>query len=75
MTEGTTRISLKNAEQYGKLPKILVMGVGGGGCNAINNMMKRKIEGVEFIAVNTDMQCLANSMAPRVIQLGILLGQ
>ena len=70
MTEGTTLISLKNAEQYGKLPKILVMGVGGGGCNAINNMMKRKIEGVEFIAVNTDMQCLANSMAPKIIQLG-----
>lgn len=70
MTEGTTLISLKNAEQYGKLPKILVMGVGGGGCNAINNMMERKIEGVNFIAVNTDMQCLANSMAPRVIQLG-----
>ena len=70
MTEGTTLISLKNAEQYGKLPKILVMGVGGGGCNAINNMMERKIEGVDFIAVNTDMQCLANSRAPRVIQLG-----
>lgn len=70
MIENTTLISLKNAEQYGKLPKILVMGVGGGGCNAINNMMERKIEGVDFVAVNTDMQCLANSKAARVIQLG-----
>lgn len=68
--ENTTHISLKNTEDYKRLPKILVMGVGGGGCNAINNMMAKEIEGVDFIAVNTDMQCLAHSTAPRTIQLG-----
>lgn len=68
--ENTTLISLKNAENYKKLPKILVMGVGGGGCNAINNMMSKEIDGVDFVAVNTDMQCLAHSSAPRTIQLG-----
>ena len=46
------------------------MGVGGGGCNAINNMMSKEIEGVDFIAVNTDMQSLAHSSAPKTIQLG-----
>ncbi len=68
--ENTTHISLKNTEDYKRLPKILVMGVGGGGCNAINNMMAKEIDGVDFIAVNTDMQCLAHSTAPRTIQLG-----
>ena len=70
MMENTTHISLKNTEDYKRLPKILVMGVGGGGCNAINNMMVKEIDGVDFIAVNTDMQCLAHSTAPRTIQLG-----
>ncbi len=46
------------------------MGVGGGGCNAVNNMMDKKIDGVEFIAVNTDIQSLANSKAQKTIQLG-----
>lgn len=70
MMENTTLISLKNTEDYKRLPKILVMGVGGGGCNAINNMMSKEIEGVDFIAVNTDMQSLAHSSAPKTIQLG-----
>jgi len=70
MTENTLKISLKKAEQYGRLPKIVVMGVGGGGCNAINNMLERQIQGIEFIAANTDIQSLANSKAEKVIQLG-----
>ncbi len=51
-------------------PKIAVIGVGGGGGNAINNMIVEELEGVEFIAANTDAQVLATSKATRRIQLG-----
>ena len=51
-------------------PKIMVIGVGGAGGNAIANMMSAQIEGVEFIVANTDAQALSNSMAERRIQLG-----
>ncbi len=50
--------------------KIKVVGVGGGGCNAINTMIAANLEGVEFIAANTDMQALKNSRAPIRMQLG-----
>src|SRR5690606_28274506 len=53
-------------------PRITVIGVGGGGGNAVNNMIAQKLEGVEFIAVNTDAQALATSKSPRRIQLGAL---
>ena len=51
-------------------PKITVIGVGGGGGNAINNMIAEGLEGVDFIAANTDAQALAMSSASRLIQLG-----
>ncbi|MBB3964109.1 cell division protein FtsZ [Rhizobium metallidurans] len=51
-------------------PRISVIGVGGGGGNAINNMIAESLEGVEFIAANTDAQVLATSKASRRIQLG-----
>ncbi len=51
-------------------PKITVIGVGGGGGNAINNMIAEELEGVEFVAANTDAQVLATSKASRRIQLG-----
>lgn len=47
-----------------------VVGVGGGGCNAVNRMIESGIEGVEFIAANTDLQALRQSYAPRKLQLG-----
>jgi cell division protein FtsZ len=47
-----------------------VVGVGGGGCNAVNRMIEAGIEGVEFIAANTDLQALRQSYAPRKLQLG-----
>ena len=50
--------------------KIGVLGVGGGGGNAINNMVNRGIQGVEFIAVNTDSQALVANMASQKIQAG-----
>jgi len=49
---------------------IKVIGVGGAGGNAINNMIKSGIEGVEFIAANTDAQALSKNLAPIKIQLG-----
>ncbi|MDR2098733.1 MAG: cell division protein FtsZ [Rickettsiales bacterium] len=52
------------------VPRITVMGVGGAGCNAINNMVSGGIDGVEFIAANTDAQSLMQSKAKRRIQLG-----
>ncbi len=53
-------------------PRIAVIGVGGGGGNAVNNMMAQKLQGVEFIAANTDAQALSMSKAPRVVQLGLI---
>lgn len=50
--------------------KIKVVGVGGGGTNAIDRMIKAKVRGVEFIAVNTDAQCLHKSDASRKIHIG-----
>ncbi|MEQ9115352.1 MAG: cell division protein FtsZ [Rickettsiales bacterium] len=51
-------------------PTITVFGVGGAGGNAINNMISSKLEGVNFVAANTDSQALANSLATKRIQLG-----
>jgi cell division protein FtsZ len=50
--------------------KIRVVGVGGGGGNALNTMIHKGIEGVEFLAVNTDLQALENSQADQKIQVG-----
>ena len=52
-------------------PRISVIGVGGGGGNAVNNMIAQKLEGVDFIVANTDAQALAHSSASRKIQLGL----
>jgi len=50
--------------------KIKVIGLGGGGCNAITRMVQEEIQGVEFVAVNTDSQAMAITEAPTRIQLG-----
>jgi len=51
-------------------PRITVIGIGGAGCNAINNMIATQLEGVEFVVANTDAQSLAMSNAEHRIQLG-----
>src|SRR5499426_412029 len=53
--------------------KIKVIGVGGGGCNAVNRMIRAKLEGVEFITANTDLQALKLCQAPMKLQLGAKL--
>ncbi|MCC6381716.1 MAG: cell division protein FtsZ [Dehalococcoidia bacterium] len=52
------------------LPDIKVVGVGGGGCNAVNRMVRAKIPGVTFVACNTDAQALMSSDAPNRIRIG-----
>ncbi len=51
-------------------PVIKVVGVGGGGTNAVNRMIEREIKNVEFIAINTDVQVLKLSKAHRLVQIG-----
>lgn len=51
-------------------PKICVIGVGGGGCNAINNMIARGLTGVDFICTNTDAQHLSTVLTDKRIQIG-----
>jgi cell division protein FtsZ len=53
--------------------KIKVIGVGGGGGNAVNRMIESHLEGVEFVVANTDLQALKGSKAPVKIQLGVKL--
>ena len=53
--------------------RIKVIGVGGGGGNAVNRMIQAHMEGVEFIAANTDVQALKLSQAPIKLQLGVRL--
>lgn len=56
-------------------PRIVVVGVGGAGGNAVNNMIRSNLEGVEFIVGNTDAQALEHSEAERKIQLGMNITQ
>ena len=53
---------------------IKVIGVGGGGCNAVRNMWSEKVDGVTYAVCNTDSQSLSRSPVPRKIQLGAGLG-
>ena len=57
-------------EVRGQTAKIKVVGVGGAGGNAINNMIASNLHGVEFVAINTDMQALETSLAPVKVQIG-----
>ena len=52
-------------------PRITVFGVGGGGGNAVNNMITSGLDGVDFVVANTDAQALTMSKADRLIQLGV----
>jgi cell division protein FtsZ len=66
--EAGIRISFSEEQQQGA--RIKVIGVGGGGSNAVNRMIRAKVEGVEFIAANTDLQALKLSQAPVKLQFG-----
>ncbi|MGD9741301.1 MAG: cell division protein FtsZ [Dongiaceae bacterium] len=70
----TLNISLPNTD-YEIKPRITVIGVGGAGGNAVNNMILSSLEGVEFIVANTDAQALTQSQCSRRIQLGNTITQ
>ncbi len=61
---------MSNRYENELLPDIKVVGVGGGGCNAVNRMVRAKIQGVTFVACNTDAQALVSSEAPNRIRIG-----
>src|SRR5438874_1777995 len=63
-------INLKIPESKELRPRITVLGVGGAGGNAVNNMIGSRLEGVDFVVANTDAQALSQSKAERRIQLG-----
>ena len=52
-------------------PRITIFGVGGAGCNAVNNMINVGLQGVEFVVANTDAQALAMMRAERILQMGV----
>lgn len=66
--EKTIKLAFDEGPLHGA--RIKVIGIGGGGCNAVNRMIEAGIEGVEFIAANTDMQALRLCHAPLKVQLG-----
>lgn len=71
-TSGQIRQSIisnqSNIQEFA--PRISVIGVGGGGCNAVNNMIARGLKGVDFVCTNTDAQHLSTTLAEKKIQLG-----
>jgi cell division protein FtsZ len=66
----TEKHSFKFADDFVNYANIKVVGVGGGGGNAINRMIKAGLKGVEFVAINTDAQVLDQSLAPVKVQIG-----
>src|SRR5580765_7479458 len=73
MTSKDTGMRVSFTEEPQNGAKIKVIGAGGGGSNAVNRMIRAKVEGVEFIAANTDLQALKLSQAPIKLQLGAKL--
>ena len=70
----TIKLSMPKPEADLK-PRITVVGVGGAGGNAVNNMIQANLEGVDFVVANTDAQSLGQSTADRKIQLGSTITQ
>src|SRR4051812_27700366 len=68
--ERPTKDSQMEIDQSKQGAKIRVVGVGGAGCNAVNTMIASKLDRVNFIAANTDIQALAANLAPIKIQIG-----
>ncbi len=64
-------LNLMMADHADLKPRITVFGVGGAGGNAVNNMIEKKLEGVEFVVANTDAQALQQSHAMNRIQMGV----
>jgi cell division protein FtsZ len=68
-------INLKMPDITELKPRITVFGVGGAGCNAVNNMIEAGLQGVDFVVANTDAQALTQTRADRLIQMGVAVTQ
>jgi cell division protein FtsZ len=66
----TSTLRLKLEEEARTGARIKVVGVGGGGSNAVNRMVTAGLDGVEFIVANTDLQALRLNVAPHKLQIG-----
>src|SRR3989449_1312996 len=73
MTTKEAGIRISFSEEQHEGARIKVIGVGGGGSNAVNRMIRAKVEGIEFVAANTDLQALRLSQSPVKLQLGAKL--
>jgi cell division protein FtsZ len=71
----TLNLTIPTSQHTDFSPRITVVGVGGGGTNAVNNMITMGLDGVEFLVANTDSQSLFHSRAERRVQLGPHLTQ
>ena len=71
----TLNLTLPVSQHTDFSPRITVIGVGGGGTNAVNNMIAMGLDGVDFVVANTDAQALVHSRAERRVQLGPHLTQ
>src|SRR6056297_3283066 len=69
----TLNLSVPGQEEL--KPRITVFGVGGAGGNAVNNMIRSSLEGVDFVVANTDAQALQGSQADKKLQLGTTITQ
>src|SRR6266545_8161534 len=69
-TKEANRLRLRFAEEGTAGARIKVIGVGGGGSNAVNRMVQVGLDGVEFIVANTDLQALRTNVAPLKVQIG-----
>ena len=67
----TLNLSMPGQKQEDLKPRITVFGVGGAGGNAVNNMIDKELDGVEFVVANTDAQALQQSKAPKRIQMDL----
>jgi cell division protein FtsZ len=68
-------VNLKMPDITELKPRITVFGVGGAGCNAVNNMIEAGLQGVDFVVANTDAQALSMTKADRLIQMGVAVTQ
>ena len=64
-------VNLKKLDIGELRPRITIFGVGGAGGNAVNNMINAGLQGVDFVAANTDAQALTTARAERIIQMGV----
>ena len=70
MKEEGLNLTIHDKDEAGPVARIIVIGVGGGGNNAVTRMIDENITGVEFIGVNTDKQALQRCKAPKLLQIG-----